>query len=493
MLILGNQLFDPRSWPEELRKKKTQVFMREDVELCTYFKFHQHKIIFFLSAMRAFRQEIEKENITVTYQSIGNDKLKYEKALQKWLIEKKVKSVSFFEIEDKFFEKRILQALQEIKVEANIFPSPMFLTSRAEFKAYLESSKKPFMKNFYEKQRKKLKILVDKKLQPEGGQWSFDSENRLPLPKDLKPPELLKFKKDLKVKEVEDIVGTRFSSHPGSSDTFWLPIKREQAKQWLEDFVENKLTDFGPYEDALAIESDFVFHSVLTPFLNCGLLTPIEVIDCVLLKAKKKKIPLASLEGFIRQVIGWREFVRGIYQNYSDIQDKSNFWQNKKKLSQVWYEGGSSIPQLERTLQKVFKYSYCHHIERLMVLGNLMLLLEVEPQEAHRWFMEMFIDSSDWVMGPNVYGMALFSDGGIFATKPYICGSNYWRKMSKEKAGEWCDGVDGLYWSFIDRHRGFFLKNPRLSMMVKTFDKMDSDRKKRLSVAADKLRKELTQ
>ncbi|MFN8945382.1 MAG: cryptochrome/photolyase family protein, partial [Pseudobdellovibrionaceae bacterium] len=242
----------------------------------------------------------------------------------------------------------------------------------------------------------------------------------------------------------------------------------------------------------LALHSDFVFHSVLTPFINPGLLTQDEVVNKAIQFAKKNKVSLASLEGFLRQVIGWREFVRGIYQNFSEVQETKNFWAHHRQLSDVWYKGGSSLPQLERTLEKVFKFSYCHHIERLMVLGNLMLLLEVDPKDAHRWFMEMFIDSSDWVMGPNVYGMALFSDGGIFATKPYICGSNYWRKMSKEKAGDWCDGMDGLYWKFIDNHRDFFSKNPRLSMMVRSLDKMDAERKKLIFKAAKKLQDELT-
>jgi deoxyribodipyrimidine photolyase-related protein len=231
---------------------------------------------------------------------------------------------------------------------------------------------------------------------------------------------------------------------------------------------------------------------VLTPFLNVGLLTPNQIVEATLEHAEKNKTPLASLEGFLRQVIGWREFVHGIYQNFSERQDAGNFWKHQRGLSEVWYSGDSGVPQLDRSLDKVFKTGYAHHIERLMVFGNLMLLLEIEPKIAHRWFMEMFIDSSDWVMGPNVYGMALFSDGGIFATKPYICGSNYWRKMSKEKAGPWCDAIDGLYWQFIDKHRVFFSTNPRLSMMVRSFDKMAEARKKSIFAAADELKEKLT-
>ena len=199
-----------------------------------------------------------------------------------------------------------------------------------------------------------------------------------------------------------------------------------------------------------------------------------------------------SCEGFIRQVIGWREFIRGIYQNFSEQQEESNFFQHKRKLNELWYNGKSGVAPLDDVIKKVLRFGYAHHIERLMVVGSLMVLLEVDPTEAHRWFMEMFIDSSDWVMGPNVFGMALFSDGGVFATKPYICGSNYFRKMGGYKDGDWQEGVDGLYWSFIEKHKRFFLKNPRLSMMVRSLEKMPTEKKRKIFGKAEELRSRLT-
>ncbi len=492
VIILGNQLFDPKKWPTSLDGKKT-IFIREDRELCTYHKFHKHKIIFFLAAMRTFKDELKQQGHDVHYEELSSDGLTYEESLIKFIKKSKFTKISIFETEDKFFEKRLQQTLLKTKIEFQILRSPMFLTSRDQFKTYLGQYKKPFMKNFYEKQRKQFKILIDADEKPMGGQWSFDDENRLPLPTKITPPPLPKLVLTKHVINVKKVCEENFADHPGQVDEFWLPVNRDAAVDWLNQFLKEKLALFGPYEDALAVHSEFVYHSVLTPFLNTGLLTPADVVKEALKLSKKQGIPLASLEGFIRQIIGWREFIHGIYQNFSEKQDTENFWQHKKQLSKVWYQGGSSLPQLERTLEKVFKYSYCHHIERLMVLGNLMLLLEVEPKAAHNWFMEMFVDSSDWVMGPNVYGMALFSDGGIFATKPYICGSNYWRKMSKEPAGEWCDGLDGLYWRFIDKHRNFFGKNPRLSMMVKNLDKMTAERKEKIFKAADILQKQLTE
>ena len=197
------------------------------------------------------------------------------------------------------------------------------------------------------------------------------------------------------------------------------------------------------------------------------------------------KIPLNSLEGFIRQIIGWREFVRGVYREFGDEQEQANFWGHHRRLKDGWYTAETGIVPLDHAIRTAWKYGWDHHIPRLMVVGNLMTLAEIAPSEAHRWFMEMYVDSSDWVMGPNVYGMALFSDGGTFATKPYICGSNYMLKMSDFERGSWCDIVDGLYWRFISTHREFFDSNHRLSMMPRMLDKLDDDRRKRIFAAAE--------
>ncbi len=217
---------------------------------------------------------------------------------------------------------------------------------------------------------------------------------------------------------------------------------------------------------------------MLSPYLNIGLLTPAEVIDAVL--AKAADAPIQSVEGFVRQVIGWREFIRGIYREYSDEQENRNFWRHQREMTADWYTGNTGIAPLDDTIRTAQSLGWTHHIPRLMVLGNLMTLCEIHPRSAHRYFMEMFIDSSEWVMGPNVYGMALFSDGGIFATKPYICGSNYLLKMSDYSRGEWCDTVDGLYWRFIDKHRNFFSANPRLSLMPKALDRLNAERREHI-------------
>lgn len=497
VLILGNQLFDPAFFKaHQINPKNTVFFMREDQELASYFKFHKHKIIFFFAAMRSYRDELRSLGYKVHYEEFKSTALKvkgrsFESSLDSVIKELKVNSISTFEIEDKFFEKRIIQFFSEKNLPLNIWQSPMFLTSRSDFKKYLQSCRRPYMKTFYEGQRRRFKILMNGH-EPVGGVWSFDTENRLALPKNITTPRLPDFEMTAHISDVCILVDQEFPDHPGDSKNYWLPVDRSKALQWLRSFLEDRLAEFGPYEDAIPPHSEFLFHSVLTPFLNCGLLTPEQIIKETLAHSKENAVPLPSLEGFIRQIIGWREFVRGIYQNFSETQDKINFWNHHNKLSNAWYVGGTGIPPLDETLSRVFKRGYAHHIERLMVVGSLMLLLEIDPTDAHRWFMEMFVDSSDWVMGPNVYGMALFSDGGIFATKPYICGSNYLRKMGGYSKSEWCDGVDGLYWQFIKKHQNYFSKNPRLSMTARSCQKISQERWVILDREAQKLREKLT-
>jgi deoxyribodipyrimidine photolyase-related protein len=246
-----------------------------------------------------------------------------------------------------------------------------------------------------------LQILV-KDNKPLGGAWSFDVENRLALPKNKSTPGLPVLIPDQNIKSVSLLVEKEFSSHPGQAKDFWLPVDRKQAHKWLAHFLKERLFDFGPYEDAIAPHSEFVFHSVLTPFLNSGLLTPAEVVKTTLAYAEKNQIPMSSLEGFIRQVIGWREFIRGIYQNFSEKQDHENFWKHTHKLSARWYEGDTGVPPLDETIRRVVKRGYAHHIERLMIVGSLMLLLEVDPKEAHRMFTAWLFFQTAEFLRPNL-------------------------------------------------------------------------------------------
>ena len=287
----------------------------------------------------------------------------------------------------------------------------MFLTSRNEFKNYLKSTKKPFMANFYKINRSKFDILMNKDGTPKGGKWSFDEDNRKKLPDKVNIPKQLKFKSTLHTEELKKFIEENFKNHPGSTDNFWFPTTREQSQKLLDQFLKEKINLFGDYEDAVSKKSNILFHSALSPIVNLGLITPSEILYKV--KKIETKVRINSLEGYVRQIIGWREFMRGIYQNFDKRLEHTNFFNHKNKMKLSWYNGTTGLDPLDHSIKNALNYGWSHHIERLMILANIMNLCQIHPKQVYKWFMEMFVDSSDWVMAPNVYGMGLFSDGGI--------------------------------------------------------------------------------
>ena len=474
-IILGNHLF-PLNEINSL--KDSYFFMAEDYELCTYEKHHKHKIIFFLSSMRKYAADLKSKKFNLKYIQLNkqNRKLTYEDKVKDFIKNKKISEIKMFQIEDKFFEKRILKFCKKNKISIQFLESPMFLNSRNSFKTYLSNVKKPFMATYYKHQRIEKNILMDGD-KPIGGKWSFDEENRKKIPENLNLPSLPKFVEDDFIKDVKKIVDDMFSDHPGNTNNYWLGNSRKDALKALDLFIKNKINNFGDYEDAVKKQSPFLFHSVLSPYLNLGLITPKEIIKKIIDVSKDKKIPINSLEGFIRQVIGWREFMRGIYQNYKDKLENTNFFNHQRRLTDDWYNGTTGIDPIDDAINDVNKYGYTHHIIRLMHLSNIMNLSQLHPKEIYNWFMEMFVDSSDWVMSPNVFGMGTFSDGGIFSTKPYICGSNYIIKMSNYKKGNWSDILDGLYWNFVHNNKEILSKNPRMGMVMMSYKKLKKERK----------------
>eukprot|EP00924_Labyrinthula_sp_SR-Ha-C_P001063 augustus_masked-scaffold_7-processed-gene-12.56-mRNA-1 protein AED:0.34 eAED:0.36 QI:0/0/0/0.33/1/1/3/0/379 len=320
---------------------------------------------------------------------------------------------------------------------------------------------------------------------PLGGKFSFDKENRKKLPDSVVVPHIQKIDKDEVVRSVIKLVEAKFPDHPGKVSSFNYPTTREEYLDTLETFVLQKLKYFGPYQDAISTRGSFLFHSILSPGLNLGLITPADVVQRVSPLAREHPELISSIEGFIRQVIGWREFVKGIHDNFSHEMCSMNFWNHKRKLRQCWYTGNTGLPFVDDVIRKSLKYGYAHHIERLMIMANMFNLVEAEPVLVYNWFMEMYVDSAQWVMEANVYGMGLMSEGGIFSTKPYICSSNYILKMSSYKKGPWCDVVDGLYWRFIAKNRAFFEKNHRMAMMVRLLDKQSPEKQRRIQAAAE--------
>ena len=464
--------------------------MCEDYSLCTHYKYHKHKIIHFLASMRDYRDYLKSKGKEIYYQELDK-RCKFLAQLKSYMASNEIKTIQIYEIEDKFFEKELMELFKDLEVDIEIKRSPMFLCSREEFSRYLDSNSKPLLNDFYKKLRKKFNVLLTQDNEPRGGKWNYDQENRKKIPKNYEVkafiPKVLSSKN---IDEVKELVNKYFSKHPGEVDNYWIPTNRKDAIEWFKSYLEERFKHFGEFQDAIDERAPFLYHSVISPFLNIGFITPNEAIREIEKRTHNKN--LNDAEGFIRQVLGWREFVRGIYQNFSDKEETDNFFNHKKKLTSHWYNGTTGIEPLDFSIKKAVEWGYCHHIERLMIIGNLMLMLEIHPEEVHKWFMEMFVDSSDWVMGPNVYGMSQFSDGGLFATKPYFSGSNYILKMSNYKKSDWCDGVDGLFWQFIDRKKDFLKKNHRMSMMVTTLDKMDDKKKEIIYEAANKMRKKLT-
>ena len=481
LVILGNQLFPLQHLPPP---EEAPVFMAEDVGLCTYEKHHQQKIVLFLAAMRSYADTLRDAGYEVHYLTLDlSDTRPYESKLRDVLEATNAKHIRHFEIEDKAMEQRLVRFAAEEGLGREELASPMFTCSRADFADFASGKSRLMMADFYKRQRRRLGILVDDDGEPVGGRWSFDADNRKKLPRSIALPDILAPERAQHVDDVIRLVERGFPAHPGKASDFRWPTTRQQALEVLDNFIAERLEQFGPYEDAMTTRSATAFHSLLSPCLNLGLLTPSEVVDRVM--ARAHELPLQSVEGFVRQLIGWREFVRGVYREYGERQEASNFWSHERELTAAWYEGSTGIVPLDDTIRTAQRLGWTHHIPRLMVAGNLMTLCEIRPAVAHRWFMEMYVDSSEWVMGPNVYGMGLFSDGGVFATKPYICGSNYLLKMSDYPKGPWCDAIDGLYWRFIDKHREFFAGNPRLALMPKALDRLSDERREHIFKAAE--------
>ena len=374
---------------------------------------------------------------------------------------------------DDLLSKRLRRFVASNAYGLEISATPMLLTPDAVVEEHFNNGRKPFMAKFYEMQRRRLGVLMDAEGNPVGGKWSFDADNRKKLPKGIVVPPEPDVGSDSRVDQAREQLDAEQLPLIGSWTHFAYPLDHHQADRWLQTFLEARLKQFGAYEDAISTQHRVMWHSVLTPMLNIGLLTPQQVLDRTLERASEGDVPLNSLEGFIRQIIGWREFMAAMYKRHGVVMRNGNFWEfEDRPIPQAFYRGTTGLPPIDDAIRHALETGYCHHIERLMLLGNVMLLCGFHPTRVYTWFMELFVDAYDWVMVPNVYGMSQFADAGLFTTKPYLSGSNYVRKMSDYRKGEWCDVWDGLFWSFIKRHETFFRGQYRLAMMARNLDRM---------------------
>jgi len=467
-IIFPHQLFEQNI----LVSKCDTIYLIEEWLYFKQFNFHKQKIAFHRASMKFYENYLRSKKIKVIYIDSFN-KLADVRKLIPFLKTNGVNALEYIDTTDYWLEQRISKACKAHNVEIHKNHTPLFLNSAEENAVYFSDKKRIFQTDFYKHQRISRNILLEKQQKPFGGKWTYDDENRLKYPKGKIPPKINFLNPNTFYSEALSYTQKYFPDNYGNlNSNFIYPTTYAESKSWLNNFFKTRFSEFGVYEDAILSNENILHHSVLSPVMNAGLITPQFIIDEALQYAGNNEIPLNSLEGFIRQIIGWREFIRAVYELKGSEERTKNYWGFTRKIPPAFWNGTTGIEPLDITIKKVLETGYCHHIERLMVLGNFMLLCEFDPDEVYRWFMELFIDAYDWVMVPNVYGMSQFADGGLMATKPYISGSNYLMKMSDYKKGEWQKVWDGLFWRFMHTHRDFFLQNPRLGMLVRSYDKM---------------------
>ena len=449
------------------------VYLVEEPLLLTEFPTHRQKLLLHRLSMQAYKSNLAKAGYQVNYLDVHN--LTDTDSVFKKLANDKVTDLHIVDTTDYWLEKRISSAAEKYSFTLTRYESPLFLLEKEEaIDRYVKSKK--HMAAFYKQIRRDKNILIDTDGEPTGGKWSFDEDNRKKLPKKIELPE------DICFFENEDTTAAQewlkqISSELYGETNVWIPYTHGDALELLQEFLRDRFYNFGTYEDALTTSHARVFHSTISPLLNIGLLTPQQVVDEALTYAKEHDVALNNLEGFIRQIVGWREFIRAAYERDGSHMRTQNFWKHKRTLPGSFWDGTTNIKPIDHCIETALKYGYNHHIERLMVLGNFMLLSEMHPDQVYKWFMAMYVDAYDWVMVPNVYGMSQFADGGSFATKPYISGSNYLKKMSDYPTGQWEETWTSLYWRFIGTHRDFFLSSYRLSMMPRLLEKMSDEKK----------------
>lgn len=476
-LILGDQLFDDIG-----ALPPGPIVMVEDRIVASAHRYHSHKLVMTFSSMRHFAL---RHGSRVAYHPLDEGS-----SIPKALSERRsagFTAVHCYEPADEAFGRQLGSWCSDSGLELNLWPNPMFLTTAHEWSAFTGSGDRRLMADFYRYQRLRLGLLLDSQGRPVGGRWSFDPENRKGLPRGhLAPPAALP-EPDAITREVGSLVERYFPEHAGDPGLFRLPVTHADARSFLSDFLAYRLDRFGDYEDAISSDQHVLYHSLLSPMMNVGLLTPRQVIDAAIQRHAREPVPLNSLEGFVRQIVGWREFVRGIH--------RERRWEGSASGSRIlgpdWFSGTTGLPPLDSAIRRAIGTGWCHHIERLMVLGAAMFMCDVRAAEAYRFFMEMFVDAAEWVMEPNVYGMSQFV-APTFATKPYFSGSAYLLKMSDFPRGEWCEVWDGLYWSTVQRMRKQLTGNPRMSPILRAFDKLDPVRRDRVIARAEKFKDRTT-
>lgn len=503
IIVLGDQLTLDNPALENLDPSCDQVLMAEVTGEGAHVWSHKARIALFLSAMRHFAQVIESKGITVNYFKLGEHA--FTQLNEVWLDHiQRYQPQKIIVCEPG--EYRVLQALKACAQQTNtpliVRDDTHFMCSQADFKRWAGQNKSLRMEFFYRNMRKEHQVLM-RGGQPEGGDWNYDHENRKAFGKQgpQAVPTMPVFEIDAITHEVFAEVEHHFSDHPGTLAHFCWPVTRKQALEFLHAFIEHKLADFGAHQDAMwqgsAPHHAFLWHSLLSSSLNLKLLNPREVIQSAEQAYQQNQLSLASVEGFIRQILGWREFIRGVYWLDMPAMATSNHYGHERQLPTWYWTANTQMNCMRQTVHQTMQYGYAHHIQRLMVTGMFGLLAEISPQQLEAWYLAVYVDAVEWVELPNVACMALYANGGRFTSKPYVASGAYIKRMSNYcqgcrykpelKTGSQACPVTTLYWHFLIKHYATFVNNPRTSLMVKHVDKMTSEERMAISQHAESL------
>ncbi len=492
--ILGDQLSHSHPGLGAGSKAKDRVVMIESRKRGAHVRYHRKKLVLVYSAMRHFARELEAAGWRVDYHFLKETE-DFGEAWGRQLGGQGGAEVVMAEPHN-FFERRAVEALgRKVGFELSFLPTVQFVVSREDFVDWAAGRKKLRMEDHYRRVRAELEILVDADGEPEGGQWNFDHDNRETFAawskdSEASDPGAVGVEPDDLTREVMADVAEHFPDAPGEVDGFWLPVTRDGAREWLEEFVAERLGNFGNYQDVMVAGERTLFHSIVSPMVNLGLLLPMECVEAAVAAYRAGKAPLAAVEGFVRQIVGWREFINGAYWLRMPDYVELNALGAERELPDFFYTGETDLNCLHETITQVVETGYNHHIQRLMILGNFLLLAGVRPRDALRWFTEMYVDAHEWVMAANVIGMALHADGGFMASKPYAGAATYISKMSnycdgcrfdpKKKDGDGACPFNLLYWNFYEEHQARFAKNPRTAMMVRSWQKRDAKTREKI-------------
>ena len=487
-VILGDQLSSNISSLKNFKKNQDKILMMEVFNEATYANHHKKKLVLVFSAMRHFAKELQEKGVSVTYSKINKSQDNFTKELSSQCKKIQPKRIVITHPG----EYRVLQEIKKwekvLKIPVSIVDDDRFFCTIDEFKKWTEGRKELRMESFYQMMRKKYQILIDNNGKPKGGKWNYDIKNRKSLPKNHPDvPKPLQHKPDDITKQVIAEVKKKFPKHFGDLEPFWFAVTHEQAKKSLNDFIKNRLSMFGPYEDAMAQEESFLYHSVLSMYLNIGLLEPKQIINKVL---EKDGIKVESVEGFVRQILGWREYIRGIYWYTMPKYSKTNYFDAKNKLPKFYWTGNTEMNFIKNCIEQTIKESYAHHIQRLMITGNFALIAGIKPEEVCEWYLSVYADAYEWVELPNTHGMTLYADGGVLGSKPYAASGNYINKMSdyckdckydvKQKEGDDACPFNYLYWNFFLKNQKKLEKNPRLWTVFSNIKKMSQEKKSQI-------------